>query len=125
MSVAAGSRVRGAQVMAAESVSDSAIRRLGGQALEKLDKVLRDRPEKIGYDFSEAVRDLVLYRDALAQSWRETGGEPGRGRLARINAVLSVLVGGHFPLGSVPWELIQKAREQLAAIVADNPPCVG
>lgn len=107
--------------MALEPVGDAGTRQLGESALEKIDELLRERPQRIGHDFSDAVRCLAAYRDSLARAWRETGGAPGRDRLARVNAVLSVLVGGHFPLGPVPWDLIEKARRQLADVLAAGP----
>ena len=33
-----------------------------------------------------------------------------------INSVLSVVIGGHFPLGGIPWPQIEKAREVLAGL---------
>ena len=61
-----------------------------------------------------------------AASWRcatvrSSGGvirnaEPDRQRLALINSVLSVVIGGHFPLGGIPWPQIEKAREVLASL---------
>jgi hypothetical protein len=79
--------------------------------------VLQERPDKVGHDFSAATRLLAVYRDSLSAEWRKTRAEADRQRLARANAVLSVVVGGHFPLGPVPWPHIEKGRDELAALV--------
>ncbi len=90
---------------------------IGRQALRILDKLLAERPEKVGHDFSEASRWLTGYRDELIAVWRRTGAERDRERLARVNAVLSVVLGGHFPLGGVPWQHIEQARKALSAVL--------
>ena len=89
----------------------------GEHALAVIDKLLAERPEKVGHDFSEATRCLSAYRDELIGAWRESGAEHDRLRLARTNAVLSVVMGGHFPLGPVPWPHLETAREQLAEVL--------
>ena len=90
----------------------------GPRALALVDKLLAERPEKVGHDFSEATRRLTAFRDELIARYRE--GAVPRARLDDINAVLSVIVGGHFPLGAVPWEKIAVARERLARLIEDE-----
>ena len=90
----------------------------GQAALQAVNKLLQDQPEKVGHDFSAAEHAVAMYRDSLAEVWRRTQAEADRARLAQANAVLSVVVGGHFPLGGVPWAHISKARERLAELVA-------
>jgi len=85
-------------------------------ALQLVDKLLAERPDKVGHDFSEATRRISAYRDDLIAVWRRGGNETDRRRLARVNAVLSVVVGGHYPLGEIPWSRIEKARSQLAEV---------
>ncbi len=94
-------------------------RQHGRAALRMLDKLLAERPEKVGHDFSEATRCLTAFRDSLIARWRESGAEQDRERLGKANAVLAVIVGGHFPLGGIPWGHIEKAREELAGIISD------
>ena len=89
-------------------------------ALRLIDKLLAERPERVGHDFSEATRCLTACRDELIEAWRHSGGDTDRQRLTRVNAVLSVVVGGHFPLGQVPWKSIEQARAQLANSNAGN-----
>ena len=90
---------------------------LGTGALQAVDKLLADRPEKVGHDFSEATRRLTAYRDAMITRWRQTRSEADRRQLERINATLSVVVGGQFPIGSVPWPQIERARADLADVI--------
>ncbi len=93
----------------------------GPDALHAVEKLLADRPDKIGHDFSEATRRLTAYRDALIARWRQTRADEDRRSLERANAVLSVIVGGHFPLGPVPWSHIERARDELAELVSKHP----
>src|SRR5690349_4106085 len=95
---------------------------LGVEALRAIDKLLSEKPEKVGHDFSEATRKIVTYRDALIRQWRRTGDEADRGRLERANATLSVMVGGQFPIGSVPWPKIEQARADFAELVNTPSP---
>lgn len=89
----------------------------GRAALRAIDKLLAERPRKIGHDFSEATRCLTAYRDQLIAIWRDSGNQTDFDRLAAVNSVLSVVIGGHFPLGDVPWGHIERARRQLADIL--------
>jgi hypothetical protein len=86
---------------------------LGAAALASLDQLLAERPDRVGADFSAATRHLAAYRDALAAEWRRTASQTDRARLASVNAVISVVVGGHYPLGDIPWPHIEKARSLL------------
>ncbi len=90
---------------------------LGTEALRAIDKLLSERPEKVGHDFSEATRKISAYRDALIRQWRQSQSEGDRRNLERSNATLSVIVGSQFPIGSVPWPQIERAREDFAALL--------
>lgn len=87
-------------------------------ALRIVDKLLAERPNMVDNDFSEAVRHTVAYRDDLTKIWRRSGSERDRQRLARANAVISVVVGGHYHLGMIPWPQIEEARTVLADLAA-------
>ncbi|MBV9750844.1 MAG: hypothetical protein JO157_18715 [Acetobacteraceae bacterium] len=92
----------------------------GQASLEALDKVIADRPHKVGHDFSAAAKHLCAFRDELIGRYREAGDEEThrvRERLTRVNAVISTVLAGHFPLGPIPWPEIEKAREQLRDVV--------
>jgi hypothetical protein len=83
------------------------------KALAALDRALDDRPEKTYGDIAEAVRCVVALRDRLIAEQR--GGADIRAELGRVNAVLSHIVGGEYPLEGVRRDRIKKAREELAA----------
>lgn len=85
----------------------------GARVLAALDKLLAERPEREGRDFSEATRCLTAYREEVLGRAGAAQGE----RLAAVNAAISVVMAGHFPLGEVPWEHIEKAREQLGNLI--------
>lgn len=87
----------------------------GPRALAMLDRLLAERPHRSGHDFSETTRCLTAYRDELIAQVR--AGHLERRLLEEINAVLSVVVGGHFPLGPVPWTHIEQARDRLAGLL--------
>ena len=79
-----------------------------------LDRALEDRPDKIYHDLAEAVRCLVQLRNELTAGRRE--GEPGD-RLERCNAVLSMVIGGEYPLAGLRRDRLQKARDELASLL--------
>ncbi|MBV8095725.1 MAG: hypothetical protein JOY71_04915 [Acetobacteraceae bacterium] len=83
----------------------------GQDALGAVDQALSKKPHADTHDFSAAVRELARFREEVIQS--EGTGE----RLSQLNAVISVVIGGHYPLGPVPWPHLEKARELLAKIV--------
>ena len=89
----------------------------GTVALRLLDEVLAGRPERDGPRFSACARHLCALRRTLVGDLRAGEGEAGRQRLGRLNGVISVVVGGHFPLGKVPWEHLEHARTALAELV--------
>jgi len=95
----------------------------GHAALAAIDRALEHRPEKDGHDFADAVQQLARLRDAMIARYRDAPPPPAaRERLARVNAILSVVLGGHFPLGSIPWHEIELARGWLADMMAEGDP---
>lgn len=90
-------------------------------ALAAMDRILAHRPRKDGHDFSEATSSLCELRDRLIRRQGNADSSPReRERLERLNAVISVVVGGHFPLGAIPWDEIEKARAWMADLEASN-----
>lgn len=92
----------------------------GEDALRAIDKVLSDKPKKIGHDFSEALRRLTGFREQVIAQYR--AGPPddaARERLARLNAVITVIVAGEYPLGKLPWPHVEKARDSFAALLQE------
>ncbi len=84
-------------------------------ALAALDEALASAPKRNGDAFSRAVRCLSAYRDEITTTeGRKT--EESRKRLTRLNAILSLVMAGHFPLGEPPWDEIRKTRGWLAEL---------
>ena len=80
----------------------------GAEALACLDKILAQEPEPEPSLFSHATQHLSAFRDSLIAD------KAPRTRLEHVNAVISVVMAGHFPLGKVPWPELHKARDWLA-----------
>ena len=90
----------------------------GHEALRHIDQVLARRPDKDDHALSAATVCLTRLRDGMIRAHRDGAGTPGsRERLAHVNGVISAVMGIHYPLGSVPWPELDKAREWLACIV--------
>jgi hypothetical protein len=88
-------------------------------ALHALDRALEDRPDRVYDDMAAAVRCLVRLRDSLISERRTGKGTPEHeDRLRRVNAVLSMTVGGEFPLVGIRKERIKKARDEVEALLA-------
>jgi hypothetical protein len=91
----------------------------GHAALRIVDKLLVERPTKVGHDFSEATRCLSAFRDELIDHCRRNPSTADRQRLTSVNTVLAIVVGAHFPLGDIPWPKVEQARSLLATAL--NP----
>ena len=83
-------------------------------AVAALDPALEDRPDKTYHDLAEVVRCLVLLRTGSTATWRE--GAPC-GNLDRYNAILSIVIGGEYPLAGLRRDRLHKARDQLASLL--------
>ncbi len=91
--------------------------RPGSKALEEFDKVLAARPHQDGEAFSAATKALSALREEVIGHVRQDDSAERRKRLSHLNAVLSVVMGGHYPLGEIPWDELEKARGWLEEIV--------
>jgi hypothetical protein len=90
-------------------------------ALGELDKALAAKPRVDGHTLSAAAHNLSLLRDGIAVRQRELGPTPdSRRRLEHVNAVISVVLGVHFPLGDVPWDELGKARDWVAKLADEE-----
>lgn len=85
-------------------------------ALAALEQALAKRPHKDDALFAEATGQLVILRDRLIA--RQRGGEDQRAALSRVNGIISAVLGGHFPLGHIPWSTLDAARDALAPLAA-------
>lgn len=86
-------------------------------ALASLDKAIAHKPRKDDADFAAATEHLCKLRDLLLDEVRQDR-MASRARLERVNALISVVLAGHFPLGSVPWPELERARGVLAAMTS-------
>ncbi|GJE52755.1 hypothetical protein GOFOIKOB_5829 [Methylobacterium tardum] len=93
----------------------------GRRALSALDTVLARKPQRDDDKLSEATADLTKFRDAIIAERRGGGIQSAEERqhLAHLNAVLSVVLGVHFPLGETPWDELQRARSWLSDLVKE------
>ena len=90
-------------------------------ALAEVDKALAARPHTDGHIFSVAAHALAAARDDMTLRQRETGSTAEtRRRIEHVNAAISVVLGAHFPLGEVPWQELEKARDWLAGLIGDE-----
>ena len=83
----------------------------GASALRRLDEILALEPKPEQHLYAYCTACLTKMRDEMI----ETGAD--RTKLEHVNAVISVVMAGHFPLGPVPWDEIRKARGWLAELV--------
>jgi len=97
--------------MSDTSASSSA----GQKALAALERALAHKPRRVGEAFTETTEHLCRMRDLLIAERRALGGDDRR--LERLNAVISSALAGHFPLGDTPWPEVEKARDELRALV--------
>ncbi len=86
-------------------------------AVAALDQALDDRPDQIYHDLAEAIRCLVQLRSGLTARRRE--GAPGD-RLERCNAILSMVIGGEYPLAGLRRDRLLKARDELTSLLDER-----
>ena len=84
------------------------------EALAALDKAIAHKPRRDDADFAAALEHLCKLRDVLLAQARQ--GVASREQLGQVNALISVVLAGHFPLGSAPWPEIERARGVLAGM---------
>ena len=71
----------------------------------------------IYHDLAEGVHCLVRWRTELSARRRE--GVPDD-RLKRCNAILSMVIGGEYPLAGLRRDRLQKARNELASLLNER-----
>ncbi len=93
----------------------------GGAALATYDQALAKKPHPDGQLFSETTRHLCAYRSVVTARYH--AGNTSRRSLEHLNAIISIVLAGHFPLGETPWPELEKARTWLADLIAEpiNP----
>ena len=95
----------------------------GHDALAQIDRVLAGRSKKDDHALSQATVNLAKLRDGLTAAWRAHGISPAqRKQLDHVNAVITIVLAIHYPLGGIPWPDLEKARAWLADIVQAGEP---
>lgn len=98
-------------------------KRPGHKALDHIEQALREKPRKDDHALSHATMCLAEFRDGLVAEWRENGiSVAQRRQLMHVNAIITVVLGIHFPLGEIPWAELEKARDWLAEAVRMDEP---
>jgi hypothetical protein len=87
----------------------------GTAALAALNRALAAKPVHDGTAFVDATENLCAMRRKLIVQCR--AGSDRRELLFQLNGILSSALSGHFPLGPIPWPLIEQARASLATIM--------
>lgn len=94
----------------------------GHDALRELDKALAAKPRRDGEAFSATTKSLCGMREKVIARVDRDPSPEHRNALNHLNAIISVVLGGHYPLGQVPWDELQKARSWLEDIVRTEEP---
>lgn len=97
----------------------------GRNALEAMDQVLAKRPITDGEVLTRATLCLAELRERITPADWASAPRDEQERLARLNSIISVVMGLHFPLGPPPWGEFEKARDWLAGLLADLPQPAG
>ena len=91
-------------------------------AVSALDRLLEKHPQNLEGALVEATRCLVALRGRLTAMSREAPHDrTWCDQLAQVNAVLSVLMAGHYPIEGVRWDCIKQARDALVAFSTGEP----
>lgn len=90
-------------------------------AIAALDHVLGEKPERRHDELAEGLRCLTTMRDHLIERHR-AGAPDAAGKLEHVNAVLSVMHAGSFPMVGMQHERLKRARDLLARTLQEPPP---
>jgi hypothetical protein len=92
------------------------------EAVAKLDYLLRNHPAETAEELTDAVRCTVALRDRMIERRRVAGGQAdGQDRrLRQVNAIISAIVAGEFPLMGIRWKRIEGARDLLKQVLAEE-----
>ena len=85
------------------------------EAIAALDRLLHEHPGNLEPAMVDATAALVRLRDRLIAMKREAPlADDARHQLRNTNAVISVLMAGHYPLEGIRWDCIKQARDALS-----------
>lgn len=90
----------------------------GRKALAHVARVLEQKPKKDDHELSYLSQCLSEFREELIERKKsEASTHEGRECLMHLNAVISVVMGMHFPLGHPPWDEFEKTKGWLETLV--------
>jgi hypothetical protein len=92
------------------------------KALETLDRVLNEKPEQYHEEAMGVLRCLVAIRDHLIEQRRRSPSAELDERLDHVNAVVSVMTSGSFPVVGLNHERLKHARDLMAGIMDTAQP---
>lgn len=90
----------------------------GRKALQHLARVLEQKPTKDDHELSLLTQCLAPFREELiARNRSDAPSHEARECLMHLNAIVSVVMAMHFPIGQPPWEEFAKAQGWLSRLV--------
>lgn len=90
----------------------------GQKALQHLARVLEQKPTKDDHELSLLTQCLAPFREELIErNRREAASHDARECLMHLNAIVSVVMAMHFPVGQPPWGEFEKAQGWLETLV--------
>ena len=92
----------------------------GRKALAHTRRVLEQRPHKDDAELTLATQSLAVFRKELLDRQRRTvATAEDRDRLSRLNAIISVVMAMHFPIGNPQWGEFEKTQVWLTDLVEE------
>jgi hypothetical protein len=96
------------------------------EAVAKLEYLLRNHPAEMAEELSDAVRCVVALRDSMIEHRDRAGATPAQdAQLQKVNAVISTIVAGEFPLMGIRWKRIEGARDLLKQVLSEQESVAG
>lgn len=90
----------------------------GRRSLQHFARILEQKPTKDDHELSALTRCLAPFREELIEKNRGEAPSPeARECLMHLNAIVSVVMAMHFPIGQPPWEEFAKAQAWLETLV--------
>ena len=92
----------------------------GHEALAHTKRVLEQRPHKDDDELTYATQCLARFREELIGIQRRDGATSRNGDcLSRLNAIISVVMAMHFPIGNPPWGEFENTQVWLRNLVEE------
>jgi hypothetical protein len=99
----------------------ASVNELCRHAVSMLDSLLEEHPENLEKQIGEATRCVVRLRNDVSAVLRAADeSQVWDGYLLHANAVLSVLMAGHYPIEGIRWDCINEARDALSRLLTES-----